>query len=272
MKVDSDKYDSCDFRLGLFSSLGGPKTSSPSSLIGMAVAAGRSCDTRLVACGPENKGAGGRGLLGLPPYRDDGVPGRGLPFRSAGSYAIGEMGRREDCEDVLDGVNVRVGDSGAYGEYGGAPVVGGGMVGAVSRMDGDCDRGREGEALGRYLEGEPELWESLGELCFAKCTRIVARRFGFSFLSPTWAVDDHSNGGAGASSRPLNWRNPIAGREFWASLGFLRDLRLGLTAALGGFGRGTYERLGEFSSVLRRLIDEPLLRRFVGVSSLGTVE
>lgn len=37
---------------------------------------------------PANSGAGGRGLLGeLPPYLD-GVPGRGLPLISAGSYAF----------------------------------------------------------------------------------------------------------------------------------------------------------------------------------------
>jgi hypothetical protein len=36
--------------------------------------------------GPENRGAGGRGLLGLPPYLELGVPGRGLPLMSARSY------------------------------------------------------------------------------------------------------------------------------------------------------------------------------------------
>ena len=37
------------------------------------------------ACGLENRGAGGKGRFGLPPYFDDGVPGRGLPLISAGS-------------------------------------------------------------------------------------------------------------------------------------------------------------------------------------------
>jgi len=38
------------------------------------------------AVGAENSGAGGNGRLGLPPYRVLGVPGRGLPLRSARSY------------------------------------------------------------------------------------------------------------------------------------------------------------------------------------------
>lgn len=33
----------------------------------------------------ENSGAGGKGLRGLPPYSEDGVPGLGLPLISAGS-------------------------------------------------------------------------------------------------------------------------------------------------------------------------------------------
>lgn len=48
---------------------------------------------------PEKSGAGGSGRLGLPgrppPYLDDGVPGRGLPFKSAGSYETLEAGGRE---------------------------------------------------------------------------------------------------------------------------------------------------------------------------------
>lgn len=34
----------------------------------------------------EKSGAGGSGRRGLPPYLEDGVPGRGLPSRSEGSY------------------------------------------------------------------------------------------------------------------------------------------------------------------------------------------
>jgi len=48
---------------------------------------------------PENNGAGGSGRLGLPgrppPYLDDGVPGRGLPFKSAGSYENDDAAGRE---------------------------------------------------------------------------------------------------------------------------------------------------------------------------------
>lgn len=36
--------------------------------------------------GAANNGAGGSGRLGLPPYRELGVPGLGLPFKSARSY------------------------------------------------------------------------------------------------------------------------------------------------------------------------------------------
>lgn len=47
---------------------------------------------------PANNGAGGNGRLGLPgrppPYRDEGVPGRGLPLMSAGSYETDDAGGR----------------------------------------------------------------------------------------------------------------------------------------------------------------------------------
>lgn len=63
-----------------------------------------------VALGFENSGAGGSGLLGLPPYCEDGVPGRGLPFRSAGSYCGAFGGGRVQSTDVLDGVLGRTGE------------------------------------------------------------------------------------------------------------------------------------------------------------------
>ena len=81
----------------------------------------------------EKSGAGGSGLRGLPPYNDDGVPGRGLPLMSAGSY------------------ETREGVEGLTGERGFA--VGRGMDGALPRLE----LGRELYALvavGRYLSGD----------------------------------------------------------------------------------------------------------------------
>lgn len=64
----------------------------------------RSTEGREAACaGPENKGAGGSGLFGLAPYLDEGVPGRGLPFRSDRSYAIGEGGGFDESEELREG-------------------------------------------------------------------------------------------------------------------------------------------------------------------------
>ena len=63
---------------------------------------------------PENSGAGGSGRLGLPPYRELGVPGRGLPLMSARSYcefdALGGAGGRAQSE--RDGLHGRVGEDG----------------------------------------------------------------------------------------------------------------------------------------------------------------
>ena len=52
--------------------------------------------------GMENRGAGGKGRLGLPPYFEDGVPGLGLPLRSAGSYGISDAGGLDESEPALD--------------------------------------------------------------------------------------------------------------------------------------------------------------------------
>ena len=51
----------------------------------MALVSVRFAEEVLAACGPENNGAGGNGRFGLLLYLDEGVPGRGLPLRSAGS-------------------------------------------------------------------------------------------------------------------------------------------------------------------------------------------
>jgi hypothetical protein len=65
----------------------GAKTSSPSVSNAIeTVASSANVELRAPAPGPENSGAGGSGLLGLPPYLDDGVPGRGEPLISDGSY------------------------------------------------------------------------------------------------------------------------------------------------------------------------------------------
>ena len=70
----------------------------------------------LLTCDPAKSGAGGNGLIGLPPYLLDGVPGRGLPLMSAGSYAMIDGGRLEELEEVrdgddLEGVYDRAGDA-----------------------------------------------------------------------------------------------------------------------------------------------------------------
>ena len=102
MNVDWDWNELYDLRLARGSPLGSPKTSSSSSLIGIAVASARFPEEWLAACGPENSGAGGKGLFGLPPYLEDGVPGRGLPLISAGSYAISDGGGRDDSDELRD--------------------------------------------------------------------------------------------------------------------------------------------------------------------------
>ena len=57
-----------------------------------------------------NSGAGGSGRRGLPPYCEEGVPGLGLPFISAGSNWTFGGGGLENSVDALDGVQDRVGD------------------------------------------------------------------------------------------------------------------------------------------------------------------
>src|SRR4051812_29419877 len=81
----------------------------------------------------ENSGAGGSGRRGLPLYVDAGVPGLGLPFRSAGSYRVETGGGgRLYSDEMRDGVHGRLGDSDAYETY--ELASGGGIVGG-SRME-----------------------------------------------------------------------------------------------------------------------------------------
>lgn len=79
------------------------KTSSPDSKsdIGIVVSANAAF---------ENRGAGGSGLRGLPPYCEEGVPGLGLPFKSALSYCGAFVGARLQSTEFLDGVLGRTGE------------------------------------------------------------------------------------------------------------------------------------------------------------------
>ena len=84
----------------------------------------------LFGAAPENNGAGGSGLRGLPPYFEEGVPGRGLPLMSGGSYTTLDGGGLVQSDEPLDGVNGRTGETRPEpGMYGGTSV-GGTMFGA----------------------------------------------------------------------------------------------------------------------------------------------
>lgn len=116
--------------------------------------------------GPEKRGCGGRGRLGLPPYLDEGVPGRGEPLMSDGSYWLEGGGRAYPLLDNREGLQARelpklsLRWNGTYVESGG------GMAGP-SIMD-ECDDTTEGWYVrcgGRLLDtrsGEPR--QSLANL------------------------------------------------------------------------------------------------------------
>jgi hypothetical protein len=147
VSVELDIYESLDFKVclaSLLNVLSGPKTSSlspisPSRGIEI-VASSAKAEFRAEALGPENRGAGGKGLLGLPPYLDEGVPGLGLPLRSAGSNCKFGGGLL-NSEEPLEGVQDLVGEVRPDGEYGAYEVSGGAIVGVVSTTDGtlECD-------------------------------------------------------------------------------------------------------------------------------------
>lgn len=107
------------------------------------MASSANTEFRAEALGPENRGAGGNGRLGLPPYREEGVPGLGLPLRSAGSNCKLVGGGRVNSEDPLEGVHGRIGDVRPLGEYGVYETSGAGMGGAVSMID----EARDGEVM-----------------------------------------------------------------------------------------------------------------------------
>jgi hypothetical protein len=105
------------------------------------VASSANVELRADLSTPENKGAGGRGRRGLPPYLDEGVPGLGLPFISAGSNCRFGGGLLNSADPLVS--QDRVGDALPLGEYGMYEDSGGGIVGAVSITDG----AREGEEI-----------------------------------------------------------------------------------------------------------------------------
>lgn len=88
---------------------------------------------------PAKSGAGGSGRFGLPPYSDDGVPGRGEPLSSAGSYGMFIGGGRIQSVFCWEGVHDLDGESDRMGDRGGIYVevslLGGGMAGMSSRTD-----------------------------------------------------------------------------------------------------------------------------------------
>jgi hypothetical protein len=86
-----------------------------------------------------NKGAGGRGLLGEPPYLLDGVPGLGAPFISEGSNERFGGGLLNSPEPLVS--QERVGDALPLWGYGLYDESGGIIEGAKSIIDGarECE-------------------------------------------------------------------------------------------------------------------------------------
>jgi hypothetical protein len=81
---------------------------------------------------PANRGAGGKGLLGLPPYCDDGVPGRGLPLISAGSYETVEAGGLFQSDRTRVGV---AGRDPRSGDIFRETAIGGGITGVCPKLE-----------------------------------------------------------------------------------------------------------------------------------------
>jgi hypothetical protein len=168
--------------------------------MGIVASSARSVDILEPGAGTENRGAGGNGRLGLPPYRDEGVPGRGLPFRSAGSYWIDDGGRFPASDPTRGGDHDLVGDArpGEYALYAGASE-GGGMTGALPRIDGDRDRGMDAVAEGKYERwGEVSLLDLGGKRGVLNASLTLGRRWGEDSFCPvcffgaeTCAIVDH---------------------------------------------------------------------------------
>lgn len=98
----------------------------------------KACELRLDC---ENRGAGGKGRRGLPPYLDEGVPGLGLPLRSDGSNeTLGGGGRAGPWSEALEaGVQGRRGKPFSLFEKGTYVESGGGMLGGSSMDDAGCE-------------------------------------------------------------------------------------------------------------------------------------
>lgn len=114
-------------------------------------------------------------------------------------------GGREDSDDVRERTDDLGGDRepllGLYGTYGAALLKGGGMFGAVSRMEGDGGPEDRDEVDGRYDDCEDSGLETTsGELLVSNFTCAVARRIGACGELPTWAREDHLDELVAASS------------------------------------------------------------------------
>jgi hypothetical protein len=129
------------------------------------------------------RGAGGSGLRGLPPYLEDGVPGRGLPFMSAGSYGTLGGGGRDQSEEPRVGVSGRIADE-RSGEIFRGFAVGRGMVGVWLRLELGLEPGLElwtVDAAGlKYRSGEilDALYKRLRSVLEFLLNFTVAFKFG----------------------------------------------------------------------------------------------
>ena len=130
-------YSSVNFFLLIFVSrfltLGGRSSNGSSLSMGITSSVDSTVD---LAPGAAKSGAGGSGRLGLPPYLDEGVPGRGLPLRSDGSYGTfdgGGLVQSMDAVEFLEGVFGLIGDPRSGDTC--RATAGGGIAGAGPRLE-----------------------------------------------------------------------------------------------------------------------------------------
>jgi hypothetical protein len=143
-------YDSLVLAAGRdLTGLSGPKTSSPSAMSFSSgiemVASSAKVEFLADAPGPENNGAGGNGLRGLPPYLELGVPGLDLPSISLGSNCTFGGGRVNSLEPLV-GLQDRVGEILPLLAYGMYEPSDGFSGGAVSMIEGarECEEDTDG--------------------------------------------------------------------------------------------------------------------------------